>query len=631
LVVFGNSTLPCGPGDIQKFGYCIPCSTVTQNSFANSFQKCVKDPRDCGFGKFGNIRNNQCESCPSEQYVSVDHKTCLPSKADCGIGASVISGTQCQACDKLNPSFPFTSPNHDLCLSANECSLLTPSLFGSQTKKACVSAEDCGFGYYGNIASHLCEACPESNYISLDHKNCFASKAMCGNGNSVLNGSQCVSCLLTNSSLPFANSLHDQCGKASDCGIGEYGNPTTKQCQTCPSLQYAILDHKSCVPSRILCGPGNVVLGYSSKQCVSCPIISPEAPIANTYHNSCILASECPDQFYADKKVKQCVLATKYSDFRFGHPYNKECVSSPQCPDGFFANQTTKLCQQCPLGNITSFNKTICLNLSTQCGDGNIVVNFSCKSCKEISPTTPFANENHTLCINDQNCGVISFANPLTLQCGPVANCGNDRFGNTSSGRCDICPPNTYSNLAHSSCLTSKEQCGDGNIGRSAQCYCCKDLSTSIPNADPNHEACVGNGRCGINNSFTDPIKFQCVSPENCSNGYFASESKKECVVPKNCSKEYFANLSSKKCDICPTGKFASGDHTQCFENIAQCEKGYIVNNSFQCEICQKDSSGNILFANIYHNSCIAALTCGPSLYGNPNTFQCGPLSDCGS
>jgi len=94
----------------------------------------------------------------------------------------------------LNSSKPFSNPSHD----------------------DCVSQEYCPNGTWANASSANCEPC--SPYFAMEnHSFCVETKALCGNGSSVLDGYQCQNCQGLNSSKPFSSPNHDACVKQDSC------------------------------------------------------------------------------------------------------------------------------------------------------------------------------------------------------------------------------------------------------------------------------------------------------------------------------------------------------------------------------------------------------------------------------
>ena len=109
----------CGDGSSVLSG--VQCETCFGDTpYASPFHNSCVNQSNCPPGSFANSQTANCEIC-EPNYAKVDHSSCLSSPITCGDGNSVISGYQCQNCHIIDPSRPFTNPNHTDCVLGENC------------------------------------------------------------------------------------------------------------------------------------------------------------------------------------------------------------------------------------------------------------------------------------------------------------------------------------------------------------------------------------------------------------------------------------------------------------------------------------------------------------------------------
>jgi len=246
---------------------CGPATDCDENLFGNpNTHECVKGDF-CPTGLYSNPATKICEACPSgSSYVTVDHSSCISDKKNCGLGSSVLSSdNQCKYCKIAVPSTPFASLDHSSCVIAMGCE--TDS-YGNQNNFQCVAAEECPDDYVGNSSTKLCQKCASNQFVSVSHLACLNFLEDCGNGSSVVYGSQCKICIDYDPSSPFANVCHNACVPYYQCESGYYANMETNQCEACPIGTVVSVDHLECLASKFDCGNGASLL--NGTQCTNC-------------------------------------------------------------------------------------------------------------------------------------------------------------------------------------------------------------------------------------------------------------------------------------------------------------------------------------------------------------------------
>jgi len=239
-----------------------------EKPFSNPNHDDCVNALNCPSETWANPSTKNCERCHNlEYFVKTDHSSCVAAKPECGNGNAIIEGKQCQNCEIIDPSRPYTTLNHDGCVSSANCS--------SET--------------WANPSTKNCQICANSSYFAtVDHSTCISTEFNCGNGNIAVNGKQCLNCSRLNYSKPLANIAHNNCVEAENCGEGTRADISTRQCFPCQPQEFTSIDYTSCLQK---CPSGT---SENGRRCtaIKCPVSCSKC--LGTEETSCI---ECRTGF----------------------------------------------------------------------------------------------------------------------------------------------------------------------------------------------------------------------------------------------------------------------------------------------------------------------------------------------
>jgi len=226
-----------------------------------------------------------------------------------------------------------------------------------------------------------------------------------------------------------------------------------------------------------------------------------------------------------------------------------------------------------------------------QFGNGiSILSENQCEVCYLKNASAEFSPPDHSGCVAQSECPANYWGNPTTNSC------------ETCTGK--------YVNFDHSSCIDSKEQCGDGRsvINNSNQCENCSKKNSSAQFSLADHSGCVAQVECPAQ-FWGNPSTMNC---EDCSvknnSAPYSLPDHTGCVDQSSCPATYWGNPVSKNCESC-SGKFVKADHSGCIESKRDCGDGKSVLNSNQCEECAIKNASAI-YSLPDHTGCAAQIEC---------------------
>ena len=461
----------------------------------------------------------------------------------------------------------FSQYGFDLFLHGSQCLLTCPT------------------GYWANKTGHSCDAC------SLGCASC-----------SYLGLTFCSVC-------------------KNDTTVIYYKDLDTATCgTTCPDGQFI----SAAVPNICQrCSPTCLTCSVAAENCtnLNCSI--------NYYYlnNSCL--SACPNQYYADSTLRQCLICTSGCALCFGTgltsctkcnapggvQYYKQIgitTCATGCNPGEYPSPLTKECTLCPNVCATCSSSATCLSCQSLFG---VAYYLSGTSCIYACPFGEYGNLTDFKCYTCPT-GCLSCFGGSAAMCHNCTNAGgSDYFLEYGTNFCSTsCPAGQFKNVSSYSCLLC-----DSN------CKTCVATPTT----------CLS---CGFSSIGASLFLYQSGCLLVCPNGYFPNattficdpchEGCALCTGPsqQECSKcrtsvgltPYYKWLNATNCTTtCPTGQFVSGTvPNSCSGCDPGCSACAVLSTN-----CSVDSCNSGYFYHAVNSSCLTV--CPNNYYANTTTQRC--------
>jgi proprotein convertase subtilisin/kexin type 5 len=331
---------------------CIACSTGCTTCFGTGATSCTvcsstyflqigltTCAQTCNAGEFANSLNNQCAICNSVCATCTSLNVCQSCQSVNGI-AYFLNGTTCTA---TCPSNQFGQLSNYHCVA---CTDGCATCFGAGLS----SCYSCGVSsgsvnYYLIYGTDICsQTCPDGQYANSTSFLCLLCSGSCKTCSAT--PTYCLTCGLS----PYGYAVYlysNQC--LMNCPNSFWGNPSTNNCDAC--TPGCVTCFGSGLSACTVCGSdassnvyykhiGNTVCGTTcpngqftsasipnlcqpcSSVCVTCQGTAENCTSSTCAENYYFLTNEClvscPNNYYADRSLRQCIGCTTGCTTCFG-------------------------------------------------------------------------------------------------------------------------------------------------------------------------------------------------------------------------------------------------------------------------------------------------------------------------
>ncbi len=605
----------------------------------------------CGIGKYNDVENGECKSCPPGTYQDEIGQTackyCLGGKysdaaaaascRDCDAGkyaattiqylvgwtpGAASSCNNCvegfskagqhecyawQNCENGFGSTPLPNARQDTtCVSCESGKFRNRAIHKAndpcQTYRVCgtgeylwsegTSSQDrvclkCQPGKFKNKNSHLDPTC-EPCPLGLGTEQADSGKAECISCGSGRYATSAGICQSCPAGKYWESSTAGTTA-CTNCGFGDYSYSGQSSCYQCDAGHFSNAPkNQPCTP----CGPGSYADERSQHGCKSCP--------AGKFSNASVntnCSGVCPAGSYSEARSSACTLCEpgKFSD----RNASAQCA---QCNRGYFSNATgatsSTTCQQCPVEGYTE-------------GTG-------ASACKQCAWDFPFPSDEKKGC-RDKSCddGQVpawTFPQPFIQAFGGVQGCRSCEFmgikfyENTtlSPGRCIPCPAcsegkywrTSSSGLMLLTCQWGSN-CADCDKCKLGESYYARNCSQYLRSrCEPCGSPCKSSEYQVQNCTLYQP-RICKICTSLCPEGQYMvspcnATSDMQCAPCINCTAGSYESTpcttqSPRNCTICSPGTVANS-RNQAF--CAQCETGKFAKDpgSSTCSVCSAGS-----------------------------------------
>jgi len=360
---------------------CSSCQSVNGVAYFLSGSSCIIS---CPVGQYGRINDFTCVTC------ATGCASCTgPSSTDCqscqnagGTNYYLVSNTY--FCDTGCPDGQYANSTNFKCmLCSSECQTC------ETTSRNCLT---CGFSQYGfNLFfynNQCLQTCPGGYWPNTSGNTCDACDSAC--------------LICTNSTLTSCTT----CGNVTGTVYYKYTKANTCN-TTCPDGEFT----SASIPNYCqLCSVNCVTCSGTAENCTS----STCAANFFFYNYSCL--NVCPDNYYADVTLRQCIQCT---------PGCKSCFGSG-------LNSCTK-CNN--LTNGTSYYLQIGVSIcgpSCNSGEYKNNANLQCTACNPVCATCTL----YTVC---QTCQSLNGVAYYLESNACIISCPSNKFGQLSNFTCLAC------------------------------------------------------------------------------------------------------------------------------------------------------------------------------------------------
>ncbi len=430
-----------------KVENCKPGYSLNENTCEKT--GCTSD-NDCSLDHGKGICNsaNTCDYLCDPGYTlngNICEKTGCVNDAECpitfGSGTCSSSHTCNYSCD---PGYTLNGStcNKVGCLSDSDCTI-TNGTGTCNSANQCVYSCNAGYSIVTDSDHKTCEktGCTEDTDCTIDNGTGTCNSAnkcvySCNTGYS-LTGDDTKICIKTgcveaSECLEIANSVSTDCVsgicKVYACTPGSSPNTSKRECETCPT------DHISTTG-------------------ISCSACTGTKPHANDDHTACVECSE-----------------------------NTHCTAGNGVAAVECQNNVCKV-TSCDSGSMLSADGRSCV----ECSDNTISTGSTDTSCSACSEPTPYANTNHSACV----------------ECNTSSHCSSNANG--------------YACLSNNTCgCNSSNDCPDTTICSNNICVEGECTENTHCSSNANGHICLNDRTCGCEGDFDCPEGSVCSPDDVC-------------------------------------------------------------------------------------------------------------------
>lgn len=482
----------------------------------------------------------------------------------------------------------------------------------------CYSCESSLY-FYPNGSSRSCLTnCPSSTYIVGEGDpsqicfNCDPSCATCSGGST----SECLSC-------PSTTYLDTSHSCVSSCQNGQYGDPSSGTCKTCPTGCQTCASGTQC----LICSNGwikNSSSGLCVQSCGNSQFNNTSLNECDNCDSSCLTCSGAGSNACTSCRsglvlTSQAECLTSCPSHTYNHSgFCSSCDSSclncsgnssndcTSCNNGFFLTSQKNCVESCPSHTYNTSRycrqcDSSCFNCSgedsnecTSCNNGLALTSQG--KCVESCPSHTYNSSGYcTQC--DSSC--LKCSGPGSTSC---ISCNNGLIL-TSQGVCvSSCPSHTYNNSGY--CTGCDTSCLNCNGAGSSACTSCSNgllltnqgecVASCPTHSYNNSQFCSGCDSSCLNCSGN--LNTECVS---CYSGTYLRNDGR---CQNTCPSGYYGDNSDLICKQCDSSCLTcSGpSNSQCLsciqnENLingqCECSLGFYLNQIDGCVSCPSNCS----------------------------------------